>query len=439
MPEPFPNHLISIPNSVLSFKHYFLVHDQRFSRTAIYLGILAVLITGVSMGMGLLGYAREAPKLEARQAKELAAKLAGLKFKDGKATAEGEQPTIVYQDYETFGRDEREADAKGEPPQPKPRVLLVVLDTTGKVATPEAAAAFAGCAQSKQVILFGRRGVTQVDLSQKQQRKPEPAPYTKERLEELRKLIEEKGGKPPEVTLDEVGNASFSIVTPKARALAHMPVPRAVLSAMQMAQARRVHLLLHTPELMVLVDATGKDLSLKQAHWTVVREHPEMQPPEFLVVLTAREAVLKAAYEAAPRTLDYAALASPDGASVARWVAATARQARHDIIAKGLAPNAMKMLFYVAFEVLIIALICSVAGLIVNGLLRGGIAYGQILTMAVYAMTPGRLLLPILVALAGIRGDWVAALPFVVGMGYTATATYRTARELSGTGHAPPL
>ena len=53
MPEPFPNHAISIPNSVVSFKHYFLIHDQRFGRTAIYLAILAVLITAVSMAATL--------------------------------------------------------------------------------------------------------------------------------------------------------------------------------------------------------------------------------------------------------------------------------------------------------------------------------------------------------------------------------------------------
>jgi hypothetical protein len=43
------------------------------------------------------------------------------------------------------------------------------------------------------------------------------------------------------------------------------------------------------------------------------------------------------------------------------------------------------------------------------------------------------------VSLAGIQASWVALLPFVVGMGYTATAVYRTAREIGGTGPAPHL
>jgi hypothetical protein len=59
--------------------------------------------------------------------------------------------------------------------------------------------------------------------------------------------------------------------------------------------------------------------------------------------------------------------------------------------------------------------------------------------MAVYAMTPARLVLPILVSLVGLQASWVAVLPFVVGMGYTAMAAYRTAREIGGTGAAPHL
>lgn len=417
MPEPFPNHAISIPNSVVSFKHYFLIHDQRFGRTAIYLAILAVLITAVSMGLGLLGYAREAPKIEARQARELTEKLASLSFKDGKAASQAPQPAVVYEDFDTFGREEGSAEAEGKPKPRKLRTLVAVLDTTGKATTWEKAAEFAGCAEPQRVLLFGQRGVTSLDLAtaQPEPKEPKPEPYTKEKLEELRKLIEEKGGKLPELTLDETGAAKFTL------------------------EAGKVHLALHTPELMVLVDATGKGLGLNQARWVLAQERPEIQMPEFLVLISAAEVILKAAYEKAPRTLDVAALSAPDAATLARWAAATARLARHDIIAKGLLPNVVKMLFYLGFELLIISLICSVAGLIVNGMLRAGIPYSQILTMAVYAMTPARLVLPILVSLVGLQASWVAVLPFVVGMGYTAMAAYRTAREIGGTGAAPHL
>ncbi len=423
MPEPFPNHLVSISNSILSFKHYFLVHDQRFGRTALYLGILALLITALTIGLGLIGYAREAPKIEARQAKELAGKLAGLSFKDGKAASEAQQPEVIYQDYDSPGQERRRAEPAVKPPRRKPRVMVVVLDTTGKVTTPEQAALAAGCPEPKRILLFGRSGVTSLDTTQ-----PPPAPqggcggpppgpkpeaYTKEKLDELRKLIEEKGGKMPELTLDAAGAATFTL------------------------EAGKVHLALLTPDLMVLVDTTGKDVPLGQAHQMVVQEKPEIQMPEFLVLVSAAGVMLKAIYDKAPRTLDYGSLGSLNAEAVARWVAVTARQARHDAISGGLAPNSLKMLFYIAFEVLIIALICSIAGVAVNWMMRAGLPYPSILTMAVYAMTPARLLLPVVLALAGLDEAWVAALPFVIGMGYTAMGAYRTARELVGTGLAP--
>jgi len=411
MPEPFPNHLISIPNSVVSFKHYFLVHDQRFGRTAIYLGILAVLVTALSLGLGILGYAREAPKIEARQAKGIEEKLAAVTFQGGRAASQAAQPMVLYEDYETLGgRAERTEEGKA-PETRKARTLLVVLDTTGKITTPEALAAFAGCPEPKRIILLGPKSILSAEPQTPQQEQaPKPEPYTKEKLEELRKLLEEKGAKLPEITLDEVGTAKFTL------------------------EAGKVHLIVYTPDLMVLVDTTDKGLSPPQARWVLAQERPETQTPEFLALITATEAVLKAHYEKAPRMLDFQAIGDLTAASVSRWIAASARRARHDLILQVLPSNAVKMLFYLAFEVLVVALICSAAGLLVSGVLRAGIPYSQILTMAVYAMTPARLLLPIFVALAGLQDDWVAALPFVVGAGYTAMAVYRTARELGGTG-----
>jgi nicotinamide riboside transporter PnuC len=105
----------------------------------------------------------------------------------------------------------------------------------------------------------------------------------------------------------------------------------------------------------------------------------------------------------------------------------------------------MTTVFDICPKILILALICSVAGLIVNGYLRAGIPYGQVLTMAVYATAPAclatLLALSLLLYAEMPGGQWVLAVPFVVGMAYTGLATWRTATELGsqGTQGAPPL
>ena len=407
MPEPYPNHLVSIPNSILSLKHYFRVHDQRFLRTMVYLLILGVAITALSMAFGLIGYAREAPNQEARVAKALEEKLAAVTFKDGKATSAVDQPTVLWEDYEnTPGREESPEESK----KPKLRSMVVVLDTTGKVATWEQAAAFAGCPEAKRLLVFGPKQIASLDAAQGGQGSPESVPYNDEKkLAEVRKLIEESGGTLPEFTLEN-DVAKFKL------------------------EAGKVHLALNTPGVMVLVDTTGKNPGPAQARWMAIQDHPEIQPPEFMVLLTASGVILKPIYATVPRTVEFKGLADLGAASVARWVAAAGRQARHDIVMSGLAPNVMKMLFFLCFELLVVALICSVAGLIVSGFLHAGLPYAELLTIAVYAMTPARLVVPFALALLGITTTWAAAVPFAVGMGYTAMGTWRTARELIGTG-----
>ncbi|HUT35249.1 MAG TPA: DUF1189 family protein [Planctomycetota bacterium] len=412
MPQPYPNHLVSVPLSIMSLKHYFRVHDQGFARTALYGVFLGVLLTAVSMMLGLAGFLREAPGREARQAAELETALAVVTVKDGKAASDQKQPAILWQDCEERpgGESASEADAR-----PKLRTLLVVLDTTGAVTTWEKAAEFAGCAEPQRIVVFGQKAIVSTDPAKGQEQGggQEACAYTDQaRLAEVQKLLEDKGGKLPEFTLEN-GLAKFKLDPDK------------------------VHVLVNRPELLALVDTTGKNLPPTHAWQVATQEHPDMQPPEFLALLTATSVTLKPIYEKAVRTLDLEGRGDVSAGDLSRWVAHTARQVRYDVVMRGILPNSFKMVMYACFEVLILALICSVAGLLVSAALRAGLPYTQVLTMAVYAMTPARLVLPFLVALAGVSGQWAMALPFVVGMGYTAMATYRTARELGGTAVAP--
>jgi len=89
------------------------------------------------------------------------------------------------------------------------------------------------------------------------------------------------------------------------------------------------------------------------------------------------------------------------------------------------------------FTLLVLALICSVGGLVVSALLRAGFPFAQLFTMAVYAMTPAWLVALVLAAAGLAVGQWGLVVPIAIGMGYTAMAAYRTARELGGTAVAP--
>lgn len=415
MPQPYPNHLVSVPLSIVTLKQYYRVHDQTVGRTAVYGLILAVLLTALSMGLGVIGFLREAPRLEARQAAGLESALAAVSFSDGKARSDQKQPAILWQDYEERPGDESAAEGGKKP---KFRVMLVVLDTTGGAATWEKAAEFAGCAEPRRIVVFGPKGVASTDLAQAQEQQKGGAQegflYSDQaKLAEVRKLIESKGGKFPDFTVEN-GLAKFKL------------------------DADRVHVLVNGPDPLVLVDTTAKGLPPVQAWQMALRDHPDMQPPEFLALVTATSVTLKAIYEKTPRSLDFEGRGDLGSAALARWIAGSSRQMRYEVVMRGLAPNAFKMAMYACFELLLLALICSVAGLVANAILRAGLPYGQLFTIALYAMTPARLLLPFLTALAGLSGQWLLVLLFGIGMGYTALGTYRTAREV-GVAAAPHL
>jgi len=405
MPSPYPNHLVSVPNSVVSLKHYFLVHDQRFARTLVYLLILGVLITAVFLGIGLYEYSRFAPKEQARQSKELAARLADVSFEGGRASSKLQQPCLLWQDFverTEEGKAAEKDDAK------KPRQLIVVLDTTGKLQTCEDAADFAGCGDHSRVILFQRTGIVSYERPAQRGGKPTQVTYPYSdaaKLEEIRKLVEEKGGKLPVEVKD--GKPKFKL------------------------EPGKVHVVSGSGGLLVLCDTTEKSLSVEQATSKAYKENPQMLPPEGLALVGATDTALKYRYEAGTRTLTYKSIAKADAAAVAAWIPATLAKARWEGLKASLLPNSLKMLFMVCFQLLLYALICSVAGLVANMALRGGLTYTSILTMAVYALTPASLVLPLLIRLVGLSGDWVGVLPFVVGMGYTALATHRTVRELA--------
>ena len=403
MPSPYPNHLVSIPNSIVSLKHYFRVHDQAFGRTLVYLLILGVLITGVFLAIGLIEYSRYAPKEQARQSAEIAKRLADVAFANGRATSKLKQPCLLWQDFVEPPEGEK-TDEKKE----RPRQLIVVLDTTGKLKTWQQAADFAGCGEHSRIIVFRKDAILfhERPAARGEKAVQETYPYTDAaKLEEIRKLLEEKGATMPVEVKD--GKPTFDL------------------------EDGKVHVVASSGGLLVLCDTTEKGLSVEQATNTAYRENPKMIPPEGLALVGATDAILKYRYEPGTRTLAYKSLPKLDAAAVADWIPAAFAEARWQSLMGGLMPNSLKMLFMVCFQLLLYALICSVAGLVANVALRAGLSYTSILTMAVYALTPASLLMPLLIRAAGASGDWVGVLPFVVGMGYTALATHRTARELA--------
>jgi len=405
VPSPYPNHLVSIANSIVSLKHYFLVHDQRFARTLVYLLILGVLITAVFLGIGLYEYSRFAPKEQARQREELAARLADLSFEGGRASSKLQQPCLLWQDFVTH-MEERPGAEKDK--KEKARQLVVVLDTTGKLKTWQEAADFAGCGERSRVILFRKDAILSYERAAARGREAvqETYPYTDAaKLEEIRKLIEEKGATMPVEVKD--GKPTFKL------------------------EAGKVHVVCSSGGLLVLCDTTEKGLSVQQATNKAYSENPQMLPPEGLALVGSSDTVLKYRYEPGTRTLTYSSLPKPEAEAIADWIPATLAQARWQSLKGSLLPNSLKMLFMVCFQLLLYALICSVAGLVANVALRASLPYTSILTMAVYALTPASLALPLLIRLVGLSGEWVGVLPFVVGMGYTALGTHRTARELA--------
>ncbi|MFP4058734.1 MAG: DUF1189 family protein [Candidatus Brocadiia bacterium] len=415
MADGYPNYLISIPRSIISLKHYSQVHDQPLTRTVVYVLILGLAITALGVAIGLVGYAREAPHREAERAEELAQALAEVSFQDGRATATGEQPRVAWEDL-------------AEPPpgseedqRPPLRRMVLVLDTTGDTTTIEGAAELAGCAEPRRILVFGPKGVASLTRPAEDDGEEERTSWDyseEEKTAEAVELVEAHGGTVPDYSVDEEGTAHFEV------------------------EEARVHVLCHDGELMALANATEREMGPEQARYVVLRRETRRQPPEFLVLLTAERVLLKPIYEDEPRSWEFADSGEASAEAVARWVAATARRAQAASLRQGLLPNVMKMFLGVCMELFFLALVASLVGLIVNGVLRGGLAYAELLTLALYATTPARLIPPFL-ALAPLPPEVLMALPFAVAMVYTGLATQRTVRaagsEMAVEEPAPPL
>jgi hypothetical protein len=191
----------------------------------------------------------------------------------------------------------------------------------------------------------------------------------------------------------------------------------------------KIHVLVHNAALMALVNTTGKKLDAYQARHVAERENPARRMPEFLAFISDQAATLKAVYEKEPRVLPFADQAEVSAASVAAWIASAARRVQMAQVKTGLASGILQMLVFKCVELLFVALVAALAGLIASTVLRAGLAFGEALTIGVYAATPGWLVLPVLVLAVGLGTDWLSIACFAVQMVYTVLAVHYTARE----------
>lgn len=410
MTEGYPNHLKSIPRSVGSLKHYFDVHDQPFSRSIIYLVILALLVTVVGMAVGIVGFVREAGK----QAKALEAELAGMRFEGGKLAADAaEQPCVLWEDVRTVTIPTKGKDGKTRQEERRIKRMIVVLDTTGGLDSLEKATELAGCAEPARYVFFGAEEVESIELpkSRAEQPKTESIAYSDEKkLAELRQLVEANGGTMPALTVkDDV--ATFDLPPDK------------------------VHMLVRTPAVMVLVDTSGKKRSMNAAVGDAFNSDPDfrakVERPEFLLFLSATAATLKPAFVREATTWTFAEGDEVSPRSLAAWAAGAARGAR----VKATLRQALPWFLYGLVILFVGALICSVPGLIVSGSMRAGLAYGELLTVAIYAITPAlAVFLLAIVVLQGQGSPWILGLALIIGMVYAALGTHRTAQGIAEEG-----
>jgi hypothetical protein len=536
MADSYPNHFLSIPRSVGSLKHYFSIHDQPLTRSLIYLVLLALLIALLSLAVSLVGYLRDARSM----AEELEPELGAVAFADGAASAEGDQPRILWEKTKTLPSAEPGPGGAAESKERTVRLFLLVLDTEGTLETVEQAAEFAGCPQSKRLLFFGTERIESIERGTGPRGGDAQETYEYsdvEKLGELRKLIEASGGSMPRVALEgdvatfafpalrallhtdellvlvDTGEEQRSLAQALAAAEGEEPVPLLVMTggvdrvepARELAEGagrvlffgpkaiesyegpvkldgepapqshvytdeavlaelralveeqggafpeftvedgaatfalRAVHVLAHTAELMVLVDASGETRSMQDAAKAALDEdeafRDRIMQPEFLALITGSEAQLQSRYGPEVRKLAFADAGELSAASVAGWLATVARKARTSATLRLFLPELIASVLFLFFG----AVFASLAGLLASGRRRGGLAYGEILNIAVYATTPG--LLAFLVAAMVLRGQGgmlVLALGVGVAMVYTALGTQRTLRELDQ-GMAPTI
>ena len=406
MTQSYPNHLKSIPRSIVSLKQYFEVHDQPFARSAIYLVILALLVTVIGMAVGVVGFVREAGE----QAEALEGKLAGLRLEGAKLAADAAQPCILWEDARTAPFPVQGKDGKAGQEERRVKRMIVVLDTTGALGSLERAAEFAGCAEPARYLFFGTEKVESVVLPEGRNERPETVeiPYWDgETLSELGQLIEENGGAMPGFTVAE-GVATFDL------------------------PPGRVHVLVRTTAVMVLADTSGEKRGMQKAVEAAFRDdadfREQVERPEFLLFLSAEAARLKPAFTRDTATWTFAEGDEVSPASLARWAADAARRAR----VKATLQQALPSFLYGLVILFVAALACSVPGLVINGVARAGHAYGELLTNANYANTPAlAAFLVAVVALQGRGGPWVLGVALIIGMAYAALGTHRTTRGLA--------
>ncbi|MBL7223698.1 MAG: DUF1189 family protein, partial [Candidatus Brocadiae bacterium] len=421
MSQPYPNHFLSILRCVFSLKHYSDVHDQPFTRSLLFVVIVALVLTAVGLGVDAVGHFKQA----AEHASELGVKLGEVAFADGKASAGGDLPRTVWA-YRTGGKEGH-------------RSIVAVLDTGDTLDTTEKTTELVGCPQSSTIVVLGRDKIEVFDRDpekddaegesegkaegkaegksegkaeskakgkEKGQDKPPVYGYDNaEKVAEMKKRVEDNGGQFP----------AFKIVNGKAQFE---------------LEKGKVHILCQTTALTALADATGREGTTPQILQAEVKEDQALRdrliPPDFIIVLSSSEVTVAGLRSQQTVKSELAALSTLDAAAVGTWAAGAVRQMQTATSLRSVLPFALMN----GFQLFILALLCSVAGVAVNAVLRGSLVYAESLTMAVYATVPASLISMVFMQLVSLPPGamWGLAIPVGCGVVYTALGAARTIR-----------